>query len=130
MRYLLLVALNLPLVLLALINIVTQYKLGKVSRGQLTRQLFVWLSFLIILVTSFPIYNYLRGYQFDDSRNLSIFDILQTTAIAWLFYIINNQRRKLEQTEQRLRHLHERLSIQLSSIETQKQHDQTKQSSN
>lgn len=115
MRYLLLVTLNLPLVLLALINTLTQYKLGKISSRRLTRQLFIWLGFLVALLGSFPVYNALIGYSMFDSRSLSIFDILQTTAIVWLFYVINNQRRKLEQNEQRLRDLHESLSIRLSS---------------
>lgn len=114
MRYIILVLLNLPVILLALLNIITQYKLNKVPRRRLTKQLIMWVLLLLLLVSSFPIYNYLNGQQPLNSQNLSIFDIIQTTAIVWLFYAINDQRRKLEQNEKRLRDLHQELSIKLS----------------
>ena len=117
MRYIILVLLNTPIILLALVNIVTQYKLKKASRGRFRHQFILWLVVLILLIGSFPVYNILTGNQPLDSDELSLFDIVQTTAIVFLFYVINNQRQRLDQTEKRLKDLHQELSIRLSGDE-------------
>ncbi len=115
MRYLVLVLLNVPIILAALINIVTQYKLRKVSPARFRHQLIIWLILMIVLIGSFPLYNISIGHPPLDSSELSSFDILQTTAIILLFYIVNNQRQRIDQNERRLRDLHQELSIKLSN---------------
>lgn len=115
MRYLVLVLLNLPIILLALINIVTQYKLRRVSVTRFRHQLLIWLIILVVLIGSFPLYNFLAHKPLFDSSELSAFDIVQTTAIVLLFYIFNNQRQRQDQTDRRLRDLHQALSIKLSA---------------
>ena len=117
MRYIILVLLNTPIILLALVNIVTQYKLKKVSKGRFRHQFILWLVVLILLIGSFPVYNMLNGHEPLNSDELSLFDIVQTTAIVFLFYVINNQRQRLDQTEKRLKDLHQELSIRLSGDE-------------
>ena len=114
MRYLVLVLLNVPIILAALIYIVTQYKLRKVSPARFRHQLIIWLILMIVLIGSFPLYNISIGHPPLDSSELSLFDILQTTAIILLFYIVNNQRQRIDQNERRLRDLHQELSIRLS----------------
>ena len=113
MRYLVLVLLNLPVILLALLNIITQFKLQKVSKQRLQHQVLLWLVVLLALVSSFPIYNLLIGKPLLDSSELSSFDIVQTTAIILIFYIINRQRQRIEQNEKIIRDLHQELSIKL-----------------
>lgn len=114
MRYLALVLLNLPIILAALVNIVTQYKLKKVSAGRFRHQLILWIVIMVVLIGSFPLYNMANGKPAFDSEELSLFDIVQTTAIIFLFYIVNNQRQRNDQSERRLRELHQELSIVLS----------------
>lgn len=114
MRYLLLVLLNLPVILLALLNSVTRYKLGKTTKERFRLQFTFWVIVLLVLICSFPIYNILTGRPVLDSHELSLFDIAHTTAIILLFYIVNKQRQKIEWTERTLRDLHQELSIRLS----------------
>lgn len=114
MRYIILVLLNAPIILLALFNIITQYKLNKVSRQRFRHQILLWSLILIVLVLSFPLYNYLIGKPVLDSAELSLFDIIQTTAIIVLMYVINSQRQKFERVEKTLKDLHQELSIKLS----------------
>jgi len=114
MRYVILVLLNIPVILLALLNILTRYKLGRMPKQRFIKQLILWLVILVVLIGSFPIYNLSVGRPMLDSTDLSVFDIVQTTAIVLLVYIINNQRQKAEQNERRLRDLHQELSIYLS----------------
>jgi|GEM_PF-145933 len=115
MRYIVLVLLNLPVILLALANFITRYKLAKIDKARFRRQIIMWLVILVVLVGSFPTYNILSGRAMLDSHELSLFDIVQTAAIILLFYIVNNQRQKAEQNERYIRDLHQELSITLSS---------------
>lgn len=114
MRYVVLVILNLPIILSALVNIVTQYKLRRVSAARFRHQLIIWLILLVLLLASFPVYNVLTGRPLLDSTELSSFDILQVTALVLLFYVVNAQRQRIDQQEKRLRDLHQTLSIRLS----------------
>lgn len=114
MRYIILIILNLPIISLALLNIITQYKLRRITSRRYRQQLLLWIVLLVVLVASFPIYNILNGHPLLDSRELSIFDIVQTTAIIFMLYIINRQRQKNEQNEKLVRDLHQEISIKLS----------------
>lgn len=114
MRYVILVLLNLPVILLALLNIIAQYKLGKVTAQRLRHQVFMWIIILIVLIGSFPVYNLLVGNPLLDSGELSLFDIVQTTAIVYMIYVLNRQRQQLELSEKQTRDLHRELSIRLS----------------
>ena len=114
MRYFLLVLLNLPIILVAFTNIITQYKTGKISSSRFRHQAILWSAVLFILICSFPIYNYLNGNPITSSGDLSLLDILVVTTVIYLIYIVNNQRRKIEQNEKTLRDLHQELSIKLS----------------
>ena len=117
MRYIFLVLLNLPVIFIALVNIVTQYKLRRISKRRFVRQLLLWLGILVVLTGSFPLYNMLVGRHPLDSSELSSFDIIQTTFIVFLIYIANYQRLKVERNEKMLRDLHQELSIRLSNDE-------------
>jgi len=114
MRYIILLLLNLPIVLLALVNLVTLYKMKKMSKYRFTTQIVIWLVILVVLVISFPAYNYLVGRPILDAHELSLFDVTQTTVIIYLIYIINTMRRKANQNEQMIRELHQEVSIKLS----------------
>lgn len=115
MRYVILVLLNAPIILLALVNIITQYKMKRISSNRFRHQIILWLVIMMVLVASFPTYNHINGRSILDASELSAFDIAQTTAIIYLIYIINNFRRKIEQSERTIRDLHQEVSIILSN---------------
>ncbi len=117
MRYLMLIALNLPIILIAIINLMTKYKLGKIQKNRFRIRMLFWCSLLIIIVLSFPVYNILYNRLILDAVDLSLFDILQTTGIIFLLYVFINQRQKTEQNERYLRDLHQEMSILLSENE-------------
>lgn len=117
MRYIVLVLLNLPIILLALVNIVTQHKLRRVSKARFRHQIVLWVVILVVLICSFPLYNQLNGRPLLDSKELSAFDIVQTTALVFLVYVVNHQRQQIERTERLVRDLHQEVSIRLSSQE-------------
>jgi hypothetical protein len=100
--------------MLALFNIITQYKMKKVTKKHFQHQIIMWLVILVVLVCSFPFYNHLVGKALLDSAELSLFDIVQTTAIIMLFYVANSQRQKIDRAEKTIRDLHQEISIKLS----------------
>jgi len=114
-RYLLLLIFNLPFILAGILSILTQYKIGRASRRKLIAQLIIWLLVLLGLILAEPIYNWLFVNGLTKTDSLSLFDVIQITAIVLLFYITNRTRLKLETTERRLQDLHQELSIRLSN---------------
>jgi len=113
-RYLLLLLFNLPFVLVGILTIITQYKIGHASRNRFVAQLILWLFVLVGLALTEPIYNWLFTNGLTQTDSLSLFDVIQITAIVLLFYITNRMRFKLETLEHRVQDLHQELSIRLS----------------
>lgn len=114
MRYLFLIALNLPIIFLAIVNLITKYKLGKIQKNRFRSRMIFWCSLLVLILLSFPVYNLLYGRPILDAVDLSLFDIFQTTGIIFLLYALINQRQKTEQNDRYMRDLHQEISIRLS----------------
>lgn len=114
MRYLLLLLLVAPVIGLALINLLTRYKLGHIAKSRFMKQLLLWLAILIVVSCSFPLYNHLNNRPVLDSTDFSSFDIIQTTTLVWLIYVVNDQRQRLDKSERQMRDLHQELSIRLA----------------
>lgn len=114
-RYLLLLLLNLPFIFAALIGVVTRYKLGKSSKRRLVAQILVWTAIFFGLLLAEPLYEWLYSSKLTNTEPLSLFDVIQITAIVIIFYMANRTRARLENTEKRLNDLHQELSIRLSN---------------
>jgi hypothetical protein len=116
-RYTLLLLLNLPFILAAILSAVTQYKLGRSSRRRLVIQVVIWVVVLIGLALAQPIYVWLFNNEFTNTEPLSLFDVVQITAIVITFYVANRARLKTQVLERRVQDLHQELSIRLSRKE-------------
>lgn len=114
-RYLILSLLNLPFVFLALVGAVTRYKLGHSTRLRMVLQLVLWTAILMGLVFAEPLYSWLLSSGYTKTEPLSLFDVIQITAIVVVFYIANRLRAKVEVLERRANDLHRELSIKLAS---------------
>lgn len=114
MRYVLLILLSSPIVAVALLNLITKYKLGQIDTAKLIKQSTFWIVLLVLLLVALPVYNHLSHNNVFASSSLTILDILQTTAIVYLIFIVNVLRQKIDRTEKRLRDMHQELSIRLS----------------
>jgi hypothetical protein len=114
-RYLLLLLLNLPFVLLAILSAITQYKLKRSSKKRLFVQISIWLIVLAGLLLAESVYNWLFTNRLTMTEPLSLFDVIQITAIVIVFYIANRSHTKVEVLERRVQDLHQELSIRLST---------------
>lgn len=115
MRYLVLLVLNAPIIILAFINLLVHFKMHKISRRRFYQQLGIWFMISVVLICSYPVYNLLNDRPLLDASSLNAFDIIQTTAVIYLFYVVNDHRRKIERAEKAFRDLHQELSIKLGS---------------
>lgn len=97
-----------------ILGVITQNKLGKSSKNRLITQLLLWFAILSGLIVAEPLYDWLYGHQLTQTEPLSLFDVIQITAIILTFYIATRTRTKLEDVERRLNDLHQELSIRLS----------------
>ncbi|NCU40620.1 hypothetical protein EOL73_02585 [Candidatus Saccharibacteria bacterium] len=113
-RYLLLLILNLPFIAAGFISALTRYKLNKISQRKFFTHISFWLIVLAGLVFAEPLYGWLFANNLTDTEPLSLFDVVQITAIVLLFYIINRVRAKTDELGTIVRDLHQELSILLS----------------
>lgn len=113
--YILLIIINLPFVILAITGVITRYKMGRITKKRTSIQLSIWLVILAGLLIARPLYYWLFAHELTASDALSVFDVVQITAIVFLLYTVNGLSVRLEQTEKRLNDLHQELSIRLST---------------
>ncbi len=113
-RYLLLLILTLPFILLSILSAITKYKLGRSTKKRLVVQVVIWLLVFVGLALAESIYSWLFQHNLTQTEPLSLFDVAQITAIVIVFYIANRTRSKVEVLEKRVQDLHQELSIRLS----------------
>jgi hypothetical protein len=113
-RYLLLFLLNLPFILAGMLSAITQYKLGHASRRRMIILICLWAIILTGLALAEPLYTWLFTNNLTVSEPLSLFDVIQITAIVIVFYMANRSIVKVAALEKRVQDLHQELSIQLS----------------
>lgn len=114
-RYLLLVIINMPLILAALLSALVDFKMGKYSFRKYLWQTFVWVVILIGLASVQTIYSFLFSNHLTQTEPLSLFDVMQITGIIVVLFIANRSHNKIEALERRVQNLHQELSIKLSS---------------
>lgn len=110
-RYLLLFLLNIPFVIAGILSVIVSYKMHRSSKRRLISQLILWLIVLAGLIGAQPLYEWLFSHNLTVSEPLSIFDVIQITAIVIVFYIANRSAAKVVALEKRMQDLHQELSI-------------------
>jgi len=113
-RYFLLLLLTTPFILLSILSALTKYKLGRSTKKRFIVQFITWLLVFIGLASAETIYIWLFQHKLTQTEPLSLFDVIQISAIIMIFYIANRSRAKIETLEKRMQDLHQELSIRLS----------------
>lgn len=113
-RYLILFLVNLPFILMAILGAFTQYKLHRSTRQKMIARISLWLIVAVALALAQPIYDWLFSHNLTQTEPLSLFDVVQITAIVVVFYVANRTRAKVEVLEKRVQDLHQELSIKIS----------------
>lgn len=113
-RYLLLIIATIPFITLALIGIVTRYKMRKITKRRATWQVLLWALLLLGLAVAEPLYHWLFANNLTETDSLSLFDVVQIFFIVFLLYVVNGLSIRIEQVEKRVNDLHQEVSIRLS----------------
>ena len=113
-RYLILVLLNLPLIVVAIANTIISYKMNHISVRRLIIKVSFWLIVLLGLIFTDSIYLFLYDQGLTRTEPLSLFDVLQITAIIYIFFLVNRLYVKFDVMEKRMQDLHQETSIKLS----------------
>jgi hypothetical protein len=119
-RYLLLLLFTLPFILAGVLSAFTQYKLKKSSGKRAVMLIIFWVIVLAGLASASFIYDELTRRGFTQTDSLSLFDVVEITAIVFLLYVCNRMRQKISVMEDRLQDLHQEISIQVSEIKSNK----------
>lgn len=119
-RYLILLILTTPFIIAAVVNALVSFKLGKISRRRFIFQCVLWSLVFVTLASLKPIYEFLFSNNLTNTEPLSLFDVVQITALVIVFYMANRARAKLDAFERRLQDLHQELSIKLASDKSKK----------
>ena len=119
-RYLLLVILNAPFILAAMLNTIVIYKMKRISARILTIRLLFWFIILVGLTLTKPIYVYLFSNKLTATEPLSLFDVVEITAIVIILFVLTRYREKLSRLELTVKEMHQELSIRLSDQKSKK----------
>lgn len=113
-RYLLLIILNMPFIIAGILSATVNYKLKRISTRTLILRVTLWTVVFIGLILAEPIYNYLFSNGLTQTEPLSLFDVIQITALVFVLYVSTRTRAKLDRLEKRVQDLCQELSIKLS----------------
>lgn len=110
-RYLILQFFTLPVILSAILGVLVSYKVKRLTRTQFILHESFWLVILLGIVFAQNLYEWLYSNNFTQTESLSLFDVVQVTAIISLFYVLMSMVVKLRELEKRVNGMHTRLSI-------------------
>lgn len=110
-KYNILIILCLPILLLFLIRIYDNYKRKKIStRGLVILSIF-WLALTLGILFNQQIFNYLEKSNLISSTPLSLYDVIQITAIILLIYLVFRQTFKIEELQNKLSKLNQEIAL-------------------
>lgn len=110
-KYILLLLLNLPLLLVGILGAITSYKTSRISRNKCVVQVVSWLLVGIGLLCVEPVYNALIRNSLTDSPPLSLFDIALLSALLFCLLLIKQANEKIDLLGKKFSRMHENIVI-------------------
>lgn len=121
-KYLLLVLINTPIVLVGIVRAITRYKTkpARISKNKAIYEVVFWLSIGVALSFAQPIYNALVRYNLTDSTPMSLFDVAVLTLFVFALLLIVETNEELTSLKKTVSRLHEKLAIMDAEEHTKK----------
>ncbi len=112
-KYLLLVLINAPIVLVGIIRAVTRYKTkpSRISKSKCITEVVFWLTIGVGLSFVEPIYNTLIQHNLTDSPPMSLFDVALLTLFVFALLLIVETNEELTALKRTVTRIHEKLAI-------------------
>ena len=97
-----------------MLNTFVLYKMKRVSTKILVVRLLFWSVLLVGLALTKPIYEYLFSNRLTHTEPLSLFDVVEITAIVIILFLLTRYREKLSDLDHTVKAMHQELAIKLS----------------
>ena len=110
-KYVLLVLINSPLILFAILMAVTSYKTGRSTRRRCTVLVVFWLAVGIGMVFVEPVYDLLVRENLTASPPLSVFDIILLSGLVFQLLIMVQLYDKLNTLSRKVSRMHMSMAI-------------------
>jgi hypothetical protein len=117
-RFLVLVIINLPIVLIGIIGAITSYKTSRTSKKRCITEVTGWIIVGISLVLIQPVYNLLVQNHLTASDSMSIFDVILLTLILLCGLLIIRANEKIALLNKKLSRIHEHIAIKEAEYDT------------
>jgi hypothetical protein len=114
-KYALLILINSPLIVFAVLMAVTSYKTGRSTRRRCTVLVVFWLLVGTGMLFVEPAYNFLVRANLTESPPLSVFDIILLAALIFLMLIMVQLYDKLNNLSRKVSRMHESIAIMEAS---------------
>jgi hypothetical protein len=110
-KYAILVIVNLPLLLIAIVGTLTNYKTGRISKKKASFEVVFWLTIGMLLVLIEPIYNTLIRHDLTNSAPMNIFDVALLTLFVLSVLLIKQSNEKVSQLNKKISRMHESIVL-------------------
>ncbi len=117
-KYLLLVLINLPVVMVGIVRAITRYKTkpSRISRTKCVVEVVFWLSIGVVLSFVQPLYNTLIQHNLTDSAPMSLFDVAVLTLFVFALLLIVETNEEVTALKRTVTRIHEKL-VMVDEIE-------------
>ena len=119
-KYVLLVLINLPLLIIGVVSALTHYNTKRISKRRMIVEVAFWASIGIALVFAEPLYNALIENNLTDSQPMSLFDIALLTIVIFCLLLIKSSNERITQLHKKISRMHENLAISSADEENHK----------
>lgn len=116
-KFLVLLLVNLPIVVIGVLGAITSYKTSRISKKRSIIEVSVWLLVGLGLFFIQPAYNLLIEYELTDSEPMSLFDILLLTLVLLAALFIKNANEKISLLNRKISQIHEHIVIKESQYD-------------
>jgi hypothetical protein len=110
-KYALLVIVNLPILIIAILGAITSYKTKRSSKRRCIVEVAFWCAVGVLLICIEPIYNALVRHNLTNSAPMSIFDLVLLTLFILCLLLIRKLNEKVTELNKKLSKLHENIVI-------------------
>lgn len=112
-KYVLLVLINLPVVLIGIVRAITRYKTkpARISRSKCILEVLFWISIGLGLSVVEPVYNTLIQHNLTNSPPMSLFDVVLLTLFVFALLLIVETNEELTALKKIVTRIHEKLAM-------------------
>jgi hypothetical protein len=110
-RYVLLVIINIPLLVVGIVSALTHYNTRRISKKRCIAEVVFWVLVGIGLIFVEPVYNVLVRHNLTNSTPMSLFDMILLTLILFCLLFIKSTNERTASLQRKISRMHENIAI-------------------